>query len=141
MLNILPYCSFRATPTTYNIQHISIYDLRNPEKEKNSIAMVQKYKTATVLVLAILVPVPLYSNNAFNHVVVSAFSMPMFTQHRAMQRTTPSKTEGVEIELPDFDELFGRIKEVSPLAAMAIDGKEGGFAIADQMCKYFHTFQ
>jgi hypothetical protein len=40
--------------------------------------------------------------------------------------------EGVEIELPDFDELFGRIKQVSPLAKVVIDGNgsgpEGGFA-------------
>lgn len=49
-----------------------------------------------------------------------------------MQRTTPSKTDGVEIEIPDFDELFGRIREVSPLAAMAIDGQDGGFDVADQ---------
>jgi len=32
--------------------------------------------------------------------------------------------------------LFGRIREVSPLAAMAIDGQDGGFDIADQKCKY-----
>lgn len=51
----------------------------------------------------------------------SAFSMPMFTEHAALKRTTPSKTEGVEIELPNFDELFSRIKEVSPLAKMVID--------------------
>lgn len=51
----------------------------------------------------------------------SAFSMPMFTEHAALKRTTPSKTEGVEIELPNFDELFSRIKEVSPLAKMVIE--------------------
>eukprot|EP01083_Nonionella_stella_P212279 766790_1 len=62
---------------------------------------------------------------------VSAFSVPMFKEQVAMQRTTPSKTEGVEIELPDFDELFGRIQEVSPLASMALDGERGGFGVAD----------
>ena len=52
-----------------------------------------------------------------------------------MQRTTPSKTDGVEIEIPNFDEFFGRIREVSPLAAMAIDGQTGGFDVADEKCK------
>ena len=83
----------------------------------------------------------------------SAFSMPMFTEHAALKRTTPSKTEGVEIELPNFDELFSRIKEVSPLAKMVIDTNnennldafsdnsnvnliQGGFQQADAKCKY-----
>jgi hypothetical protein len=57
----------------------------------------------------------------------------MFTEQKTMQRTTPSKTDGVEIEIPNFDELFGRIKEVSPLAALAIDGKEGNFQVADEL--------
>ncbi|GFH52387.1 hypothetical protein CTEN210_08863 [Chaetoceros tenuissimus] len=65
--------------------------------------------------------------------MVAAFSMPMFTEQKTMQRTTPSKTDGVEIEIPNFDELFGRIKEVSPLAALAIDGKEGNFQVADEL--------
>lgn len=65
--------------------------------------------------------------------MVSAFSMPMFTEQKTMQRTTPSKTDGVEIEIPNFDELFGRIKEVSPLAALAIDGKEGNVQVADEL--------
>jgi len=59
----------------------------------------------------------------------------MFTQQKAMQRTTPSKTDGVEIELPDFDELFGRIAEVSPLARLAIEGGDGGLDEADQNCE------
>lgn len=64
--------------------------------------------------------------------VCSAFSLPIFTEQKAMQRTTPSKTEGVEIELPDFDELFGRVQDVSPLARMSIEGEEGGLDVADQ---------
>jgi hypothetical protein len=103
-------------------------------KFNNKMAIVRNYNVV-IIAFATMVAIPFhYSNNV--SVFVSAFSMPMFTQQRAMQRTTPSKTEGVEIELPDFDELFGRIKEVSPLAAMAIDGKDGGFAVADQICKY-----
>ena len=46
-----------------------------------------------------------------------------------------SKTEGVEIELPDFDEFFGRIQAVSPLARLVIEGggsgEGGGFAAVD----------
>lgn len=71
--------------------------------------------------------------------MVSAFSMPMFTEQKTMQRTTPSKTDGVEIEIPNFDELFGRIKEVSPLAALAFDGKEGNFQVADELRKYTYS--
>lgn len=53
-----------------------------------------------------------------------------------MQRRAPSETEGVEIELPDFDEMFGRIQAVSPLAKLAIEGggtgEGGGFAAVDE---------
>jgi hypothetical protein len=50
-------------------------------------------------------------------------------------RTAPSKTEGVEIELPNFDELFNRIQQVSPLARLAIEGGTGGFSNCDYNCK------
>lgn len=63
---------------------------------------------------------------------VCAFSVPMFTDQRSMQRTTPSKTDGVEVELPDFNELFSRIGSVSPLAALALAGKSGNIEIADK---------
>lgn len=78
---------------------------------------------------------------------VSSFSMPMFTEHAALKRTTPSKTDGVEIELPNFDELFSRIKQVSSLAKMVIDSSSTsdstassnvvgqGFSKADAECK------
>lgn len=68
----------------------------------------------------------------------------LFQQAPAAQQTFPSKTNGVEIELPDFDELFRRIQDVSPLARVAvekngggIDGKgERGFAaMEDSWCK------
>ena len=38
------------------------------------------------------------------------------------QRTVPTTTGGHDIELPDFDELFGRIKQVSPLAKKVLEG-------------------
>lgn len=65
---------------------------------------------------------------------VSAFAVsnPMFTEQRTMQKTTPSKTDGVEIEIPNFDELFNRIREVSPLADMACEGDTGSFEDADE---------
>jgi hypothetical protein len=55
----------------------------------------------------------------------------MWQEAPALQRTAPSKTEGVEIDLPNFDELFNRIQQVSPLARLAIQGGTGGFDNAD----------
>lgn len=71
---------------------------------------------------------------------IKAFGSPMFQKIKTRQKTSPSKREGVEIELPDFDELFKRIQQVSPLAKQAIqnndilDGKKG-FEEADANCK------
>ncbi len=66
---------------------------------------------------------------------VSCFTATMWQEAPAMQRTAPSKTEGVEIELPNFDELFNRIQQVSPLARLAMEGGTGGFAKADYTSK------
>ena len=49
----------------------------------------------------------------------------------AQQQTFPTKDQREEIELPNFDELFGRIKQVSPLARITLDdqaNKSLGFA-------------
>lgn len=67
---------------------------------------------------------------------VEAFSSnTLFQSVTTQQRTTPSKTEGVEIELPNFDELFGRIEKISPLAHQVIKGRgdkgERGFGYID----------
>lgn len=51
----------------------------------------------------------------------NAFSGALFQQAPTKQRTAPSKKEGVDIELPDFDELFNRISQVSPLARRVIE--------------------
>jgi len=65
----------------------------------------------------------------------AAFTAPIFQETASLQRTAPSKTEGVEIELPDFDEFFGRVQAVSPLAKLVIQGggtgEGGGFAKCD----------
>eukprot|EP01082_Thalassiosira_pseudonana_P015704 g14111.t1 g14111 contig9:1179604-1180718(+) len=65
----------------------------------------------------------------------SAFTSPIFQETVTLQRTAPSKTNGVEIELPNFEELFGRIQDVSPLARLAISGTGsgigGGFGAVD----------
>jgi len=34
--------------------------------------------------------------------------------------------EGVHIDPPDFDAIFSRIQEVSPLAQSVIEGRNGG---------------
>lgn len=86
--------------------------------------------TSTCTMLSLLVTILTTNTQLFQ---VSAFgSIPMFTQQKAMQHRTPSKTEGVEIELPNFEELFGRIAEVSPLANLAMNNAQGGFDHADQ---------
>jgi len=53
----------------------------------------------------------------------AAFNSPLFQQ--AQQRTFPAKQDGVPIELPDFDELFGRVQQVSPLCRLALEGQRG----------------
>jgi hypothetical protein len=55
---------------------------------------------------------------------VSAFSASLFQEVPAAQQIFPSKTVGTDIELPDFEELFGRIQQVSPLARVAIEGNK-----------------
>jgi len=59
----------------------------------------------------------------------SAFSTPVFQESTTLRRTAPSQREGVEIELPDFNELFYRVQRVSPLAKQVLErGADGGFA-------------
>jgi hypothetical protein len=41
--------------------------------------------------------------------------------------------------MPNFDELFGRIQKLSPLAQLAIESKEGGFAVVNEECEYRHS--
>lgn len=71
---------------------------------------------------------------------VNAFSSAIFQESVTAQRTTPSKIKGVEIELPNFDELFGRIQQVSPLARLAMQRAQThdkkGFMAADYNSKY-----
>ena len=77
---------------------------------------------------------------AFHVAASSAFSTPIFQETATLQRTAPSKTQGVEIELPDFDEFFRRIQEVSPLARLAVQGggsgEGGGFAAVDDTSEF-----
>mmetsp|Transcript_29292 Transcript_29292/g.41472 ORF Transcript_29292/g.41472 Transcript_29292/m.41472 type:complete len:319 (+) Transcript_29292:60-1016(+) len=54
-----------------------------------------------------------------------AFAAPIFQEIATQQKTAPSKEQGVEIELPNFDELFGRLQAVSPLAKVAIQQPGG----------------
>ncbi len=63
-----------------------------------------------------------------------AFKVPIFP-HEESKSTIPSKVEGVDIPLPDFDELFRRICSVSPLARLALGNECGGFEVADEKCK------
>jgi len=63
-----------------------------------------------------------------------AFNSPLFVADVSTVRPVPSpaKTKtGIEIELPDFNELFGRIEKVSPLAHLAMQNRNGGFSALD----------
>lgn len=56
---------------------------------------------------------------------------PIFDAGACSSKREPSKVIGVDLEMPNFDELFTRIQQVSPLARLAIAKKEGGFAALD----------
>lgn len=67
------------------------------------------------------------------------YTNTLFQKVPTDQLTFPSRTNGVEIELPDFDELFSRIQEVSPLAKVAITGgikEKRGLDAIDGSCKF-----
>jgi len=71
------------------------------------------------------------------------FSSALFQQAPTMQKMSPSKTVGVDIELPDFNELFDRIQQVSPLARSVIANKNNpplggprGFAAVDDSSEF-----
>ena len=55
-----------------------------------------------------------------------SFSTALFQSTPTLQQTAPSKTDGIDIEMPDFEELFGRIQQVSPLARQVIGTTGGG---------------
>ena len=58
---------------------------------------------------------------------VNGFSNTLFQETPTAQLTFPSRTpDKVEIELPDFDELFTRIQNVSPLAKVAMMEQQQG---------------
>ena len=71
---------------------------------------------------------------------IAAFGQALFQEQPTAQLTFQSQDEGVEIEMPDFDELFHRVKEISPLARVAMEGgvhPDGakGFEAIDKTCK------
>lgn len=66
---------------------------------------------------------------------VRAFSSALF----GFETYAPSVHEGVDVELPDFDELFDRVQQVSPLARQVMTGGEHrqfGLAHIDDKCKW-----
>lgn len=69
---------------------------------------------------------------------VNGFSSALFVEAPALKKTAPSLHDGVDIELPDFDELFERIQQVSPLARQVVQRREpekAGFDFVDDNCK------
>lgn len=49
----------------------------------------------------------------------AAFSNELFSTERP---PVLSQTEGVYFDLPDFEELFDRVRQISPLARSALEG-------------------
>lgn len=84
------------------------------------------FRSLTVLVLATLSS-------------VDGFSSALFQEAPALKTTAPSLHEGVDVELPDFEELFNRIQQVSPLARQVISGvmpgRNGFDLMEDDTCK------
>lgn len=62
---------------------------------------------------------------------VCGFAGTLFQERATLRQKVPSKSEGVDIELPDFEELFSRMQTVSPLLRNVIDRKPGGLAAVD----------
>ncbi|GKY97589.1 hypothetical protein MPSEU_000717300 [Mayamaea pseudoterrestris] len=60
-----------------------------------------------------------------------AFASTLFQERPTLQQKAPSKSDGVDIELPDFEELFSRMEAVSPLLRNVINRKNGGFATVE----------
>ncbi|CAB9504967.1 expressed unknown protein [Seminavis robusta] len=52
----------------------------------------------------------------------NGFSSTLFQPQLSQQVTAPTIQPGVDIELPDFDELFVRVRGTSPLARVAMQG-------------------
>mmetsp|Transcript_6519 Transcript_6519/g.14102 ORF Transcript_6519/g.14102 Transcript_6519/m.14102 type:complete len:345 (+) Transcript_6519:111-1145(+) len=100
--------------------------------EISSSAIMSTARSSLPRQAACILSILLISSNAATS---AAFTTPMFQEKVTLQRTAPSKTSGVEIELPNFDEMFGRIQAVSPLAKLAFSGcgagEGGGFEAID----------
>lgn len=69
---------------------------------------------STMIIQLLVVALHLPSATGF---VNALFQKAPNAQHKAPSRTP----DRVEIELPDFDELFNRIQQVSPLSQVAIE--------------------
>ena len=62
----------------------------------------------------------------------NAYQSPVFPNDET-KRTTPSAVDNIDIELPDFEQLYERIRYTSPLACMVMDNVDGDFQKADEL--------
>lgn len=62
-----------------------------------------------------------------------AYQSPIFPEDETKKHNTPSSVDNINIELPDFCQLYERIRYVSPLAALVLDNKDGNFQSADKL--------
>jgi hypothetical protein len=74
--------------------------------------MISTMKTQSCTIIAIFLAL-CSTTHGYSHGISPLTPPPAL--HRA--RTNPFKTEGLDVDPMDFDGIFGRIKQVSPLAA------------------------
>ena len=67
----------------------------------------------------------------------SAYSPIFPSQRKVKPNFTPGIVSGKDIEIPDFEMLFYRIYEVSPLAKAAVEGKYEGFSSINDSTSHF----
>lgn len=114
--------SFGLTSTTSIGLMISVNLQATKKDRKTMSAMIPR---SLLIFLTLIVP------------LTHGFSSALFKEAPVHQHNAPSVIEGVEIELPDFDELFDRIQQISPLARSVISGAERpGFAGIDDACEF-----
>ena len=74
------------------------------------------------LLLSLLTDVPYYGS-AFSPSLPKSSNNNVAINNNAMNfKTNPFNREGLDIELPDFDQMFQKIAQASPLAQSVMNG-------------------
>jgi hypothetical protein len=75
--------------------------------------MISTMKAPSCTLIAIFLALS-STTHGYSHGISSPLAAPPPPLHRF--RTNPFKSEGLDVDPMDFDGIFGRIKQVSPLA-------------------------